>query len=103
MSEPHGGHGQGVHDVGGEGEQGEITEEQRPRRDVRREPGRLRGGLCGGEIPASVAKACHAEGVVVLTCGTYGNVLRFLPPLAITDELLDEGLGVLQKAFATTP
>jgi 4-aminobutyrate aminotransferase/(S)-3-amino-2-methylpropionate transaminase len=52
---------------------------------------------------ASVAKACHAEGVVVLTCGTYGNVLRFLPPLTITDELLDEGLGVLQKAFAATP
>ena len=52
---------------------------------------------------ASVAKACHAEGVVVLTCGTYGNVLRFLPPLTITDELLDDGLGVLQKAFAATP
>jgi 4-aminobutyrate aminotransferase/(S)-3-amino-2-methylpropionate transaminase len=32
---------------------------------------------------AEVAKACHAEGLVVLTCGTYGNVLRFLPPLVI--------------------
>ena len=38
--------------------------------------------------------------LVVLTCGTYGNVLRFLPPLVMPDQLLDEGLGVLEKAFA---
>ena len=49
---------------------------------------------------AAVAKACHAEGVVVLTCGTYGNVLRFLPPLVMSDELLEDGLRVLEKAFA---
>jgi 4-aminobutyrate aminotransferase/(S)-3-amino-2-methylpropionate transaminase len=40
--------------------------------------------------------------VVVLTCGTYGNVLRFLPPLAISDELLIEALDVLDQVFATT-
>ena len=49
---------------------------------------------------AAVAKSCHADGLVVLTCGTYGNVLRFLPPLVMPDHLLDEGLGVLEKAFA---
>jgi 4-aminobutyrate aminotransferase/(S)-3-amino-2-methylpropionate transaminase len=49
---------------------------------------------------AAVAKACHAMGVVVLTAGTFGNVLRFLPPLVIPDELLLEGLDVLQDAFA---
>ena len=49
---------------------------------------------------AAVAKACHADGLVVLTCGTYGNVLRFLPPLVMPDHLLDEGLGILEKAFA---
>jgi 4-aminobutyrate aminotransferase/(S)-3-amino-2-methylpropionate transaminase len=48
----------------------------------------------------AVAKACYAAGVVVLTCGTYGNVLRFLPPLVITDHLLEEGLDVLEQAFA---
>jgi 4-aminobutyrate aminotransferase/(S)-3-amino-2-methylpropionate transaminase len=48
----------------------------------------------------AVAKACHAEGVVVLTAGTYSNVLRLLPPLVIPDHLLDEGLTVLEKAFA---
>src|SRR6266508_4580274 len=48
----------------------------------------------------TVAKACHAQGLVVLTCGTYGNVLRFLPPLVIPDHLLDEGLTILENAFA---
>ena len=46
-----------------------------------------------------VAAAAHREGLVVLTCGTYGNVLRFLPPLSIPDHLLDEGLGILEVAF----
>lgn len=48
----------------------------------------------------AVAKTCHGEGVVVLTCGTYGNVIRLLPPLVIDDALLDEGLGVLEQAVA---
>jgi len=38
--------------------------------------------------------------VVVLTCGTYGNVLRFLPPLSISDDLLEEGLDVLALVLA---
>jgi 4-aminobutyrate aminotransferase/(S)-3-amino-2-methylpropionate transaminase len=46
-----------------------------------------------------VAKACHADGVIVLTCGTYGNVIRLLPPLAISDDLLSEGLDVLARAL----
>jgi 4-aminobutyrate aminotransferase/(S)-3-amino-2-methylpropionate transaminase len=50
---------------------------------------------------AAVAKACHAMGVLVLTAGTYGNVLRFLPPLVIPDDLLLEGLDVLQEAFSS--
>jgi 4-aminobutyrate aminotransferase/(S)-3-amino-2-methylpropionate transaminase len=51
------------------------------------------------ELTAAVAKACHALGVVVLTAGTYGNVLRFLPPLTIPADLLDEGLDVLEEQF----
>ena len=46
----------------------------------------------------SVAKACHAQGVVILTCGTYGNVIRLLPPLVIGEDLLSEGLDVLEAA-----
>ena len=50
----------------------------------------------------AVASACHAEGVVVLTCGTHGNVVRLLPPLVIADDVLDEGLGVLEAAITDT-
>ena len=49
---------------------------------------------------AAVAAACHREGVIVLTAGTFGNVLRFLPPLVIGDDLLTEALDVLDGAFA---
>ncbi len=53
-------------------------------------------------LTAAVNKACHAEGLVTLTCGTYGNVFRFLPPLAASDELLSEGLDIFEKAFAAS-
>ncbi|GAA5025691.1 4-aminobutyrate--2-oxoglutarate transaminase [Microbacterium fluvii] len=53
-------------------------------------------------LTAAIAKACIAEGVIVLTCGTYGNVIRFLPPLSITDELLAEGLDVVAAALAAS-
>jgi 4-aminobutyrate aminotransferase/(S)-3-amino-2-methylpropionate transaminase len=49
---------------------------------------------------AQVAGACHSAGLLVLTCGTFGNVLRFLPPLVISEDLLNEGLSVLEDAFA---
>jgi 4-aminobutyrate aminotransferase / (S)-3-amino-2-methylpropionate transaminase / 5-aminovalerate transaminase len=52
------------------------------------------------EVTAAVAKACHAEGLVVLTAGTYGNVLRFLPPLVMPEHLLTEGLDIIESAFA---
>jgi len=48
---------------------------------------------------AQVAARCHAQGVIVLTCGTYGNVVRLLPPLTIDVGLLDEGLDVLAEAL----
>src|SRR6185436_3357637 len=51
------------------------------------------------ELTGRVAAACHRAGVVVLTCGTFGNVVRLLPSLAIPDALLDEGLGVLEGAI----
>ncbi|MFG2136320.1 4-aminobutyrate--2-oxoglutarate transaminase [Streptomyces sp. NPDC048650] len=53
------------------------------------------------EATGALAKACHQEGLLVLTTGTYGNVLRFLPPLVIGEDLLNEGLDILEAAFAT--
>jgi len=54
------------------------------------------------ELTKKVAAATHAKGVVVLTCGTYGNVLRFLPPLSIGDDLLSEACDVLDEVFEET-
>ncbi len=51
------------------------------------------------ELTKALCAAAHSQGVIVLSCGTYGNVLRFLPPLAISDELLNEGLDVLAAAL----
>ena len=48
---------------------------------------------------AEIARKCHEQGLLVLTAGTYGNVLRFLPPLVIPDHLLEEGLSILEKAL----
>jgi len=45
---------------------------------------------------------CHRNGVVTLTCGTWGNVFRFLPPLSTTDALLHEAFDVVAEAFAST-
>jgi 4-aminobutyrate aminotransferase / (S)-3-amino-2-methylpropionate transaminase / 5-aminovalerate transaminase len=50
----------------------------------------------------AVAAYCHSHGVVVLTCGTWGNVFRFLPPLSIGDDLLEEAFDVVAEAFAAT-
>jgi len=50
---------------------------------------------------ATVIKYCQSKGVLILTAGTYANVIRFLPPLVISDELLKDALGVLEEAFAS--
>lgn len=74
---------------------------------------RGRGAMCAFELvqpgtkkpdPAAtgaIAQACHAEGVVVLSAGTFGNVIRLLPTMVIEDRLLTEGLDVLAGAVAS--
>ena len=49
---------------------------------------------------ARISAACHRAGLITLTCGTFSNVLRLLPPLVIGDDLLEEGLGILADAVA---
>ena len=51
------------------------------------------------ELMAKVIKYCQSKGVLILTAGSYGNVIRFLPPLVISDALLNDALTVLAEAF----
>ena len=62
----------------------------------------VKPGTTEADVDATQAiiKNCHSEGVLVLTAGTYGNVVRFLPPLVIPEDLLDEALNVIEKAVA---
>jgi 4-aminobutyrate aminotransferase/(S)-3-amino-2-methylpropionate transaminase len=53
-------------------------------------------------LTALVSAACHQQGLITLTCGTFGNVIRFLPPLVIGEDLLNEGLDILEAAFAAS-
>jgi 4-aminobutyrate aminotransferase / (S)-3-amino-2-methylpropionate transaminase / 5-aminovalerate transaminase len=47
------------------------------------------------ELTGQLATAAHAAGVVILTCGMFGNIIRLLPPLTISDELLAEGVDIV--------
>ena len=50
-------------------------------------------------LTKAIADYCLAQGVIVLTCGTYGNVIRLLPPLTIGEDLLNDALDVLEAAI----
>ncbi|MBI4830005.1 MAG: 4-aminobutyrate--2-oxoglutarate transaminase [Candidatus Lindowbacteria bacterium] len=46
-----------------------------------------------------IVTACREEGLLTLSCGNHGNVIRILAPLVITDEQLEKGLRILEKAI----
>jgi len=48
-----------------------------------------------------VSQYCYEHGLITITAGTYGNVIRLLVPLVITDDQMDEGLDVLESALAS--
>jgi 4-aminobutyrate aminotransferase/(S)-3-amino-2-methylpropionate transaminase len=52
------------------------------------------------KLTGALTAACHRAGLLTLTCGSFGNVLRFLPPLVISEQLLDEGLAIFESALA---
>jgi 4-aminobutyrate aminotransferase/(S)-3-amino-2-methylpropionate transaminase len=76
---------------------------------------RGRGSMCAIELVAdpatkepldaarmgTITSAALAQGVLVITAGTYGNVVRLLPPINIDEALLADGLDVLEDAVAT--
>ena len=53
------------------------------------------------EVLSAVIKYCQQNGVLILSAGTYSNVIRLLPPLVMPEHLLREALEVLDEAFAS--
>jgi 4-aminobutyrate aminotransferase len=51
------------------------------------------------EQARAVAASARERGLLILTCGLYGNVIRLLPPLSATDEELERGLAILEEAL----
>lgn len=51
------------------------------------------------DLAQRISAACHAAGVITLTCGTFGNVIRLLPPLVIDDAVLEAGLEILAASI----
>ncbi|MUM15371.1 4-aminobutyrate--2-oxoglutarate transaminase [Mycobacterium sp. CBMA271] len=58
-------------------------------------PGTGNPGAPDPALTKAIAAEALSQGVLILTCGTFGNVIRLLPPLVIGDDLLDEGITVL--------
>jgi len=53
------------------------------------------------EALGKIVKYCQSKGVLILTAGTYGNVIRLLPPLVMPEHLLQEALTILDEAVAS--
>lgn len=56
------------------------------------DPGQPHGKLC-----AAIIKGCAANGLILLSAGTFKNVIRILSPLVITNEQLEKGLDILES------
>ena len=51
------------------------------------------------EMTKRVTQRALEEGLVLLSCGVFGNVIRVLVPLTVQEEVLEEGLGMLERAL----
>lgn len=59
-------------------------------------------GAAGKAQAGAVAKHCAENGLLLLTCGTHGNVVRWIPPLIVTQPQLDDGLSIFADALTKT-
>ena len=62
----------------------------------------MRDGKPDEETAKGVSSAAAREGLLLLTCGTWNNVLRWIPPLVVTEQQIDEGLSLFRKALERT-
>src|SRR5512144_2471682 len=51
------------------------------------------------DLTKALTKRAAEKGLVLLSCGLYGNVIRFLVPLTATDEIVTEGLGIVIESL----
>lgn len=51
------------------------------------------------ELVRRIQQSCLEDGLMMLTCGTYANVIRWLPPLIVTAQQIDESIGIFSKAI----
>ena len=59
----------------------------------------MQNGKPAPEYCAQILKEARDRGLILLSCGTYGNVLRILVPLTAPDELVDKGLEIISASF----
>jgi 4-aminobutyrate aminotransferase len=52
------------------------------------------------ELTQRLMKTANANGLILLACGTYGNVIRFLAPLTASEEIVREGMDLFAKSLA---
>jgi 4-aminobutyrate aminotransferase len=60
------------------------------------------GGKPDAETTGRVQKACLGHNLLLLTCGTYGNVIRWIPPLVVTDDQIGTALRIFNEAMSET-
>ena len=53
------------------------------------------------ELTKALVTQASQSGLILLSCGVYGNVIRFLPALTISDDLINEGLDIVERCFTT--
>jgi 4-aminobutyrate aminotransferase len=53
-----------------------------------------------GEVTKAVTTKARENGLLLLSCGLYGNVIRLLPPITTSDDELERGLGILSRALS---
>jgi 4-aminobutyrate aminotransferase len=53
-------------------------------------------------ITKAVIHACEERGLLLLSCGTYDNVIRWIPPLVVNEQQINEGLKIFGEALKET-
>jgi|GEM_PF-2500791 len=53
-------------------------------------------------VRGTLVQTCAENGLIILPCGMYGNVFRFLMPLTTPDDLIDEGMALLGKTLTSS-